>query len=234
MRILTSACICFAIAVCSVTIDEAKATTLSTTGHALNNGSGPDGGIWRGSENYSGTLFFDSVDADVEFAVFAPGDFQSFLDENSINFVDPAPGEFIYAYQILNIAGGTTGVTGLSVGLDGNEALGAIAPTFIPVAAGYGTYSPAPIQDPGGTGGGPGVTTSSVWNPLAFTPGEASGILFYSSPDGPELGYSTVNGGIAAQQKALSLPNPVPEPTTLLFAVMGFALMNYSARDSRR
>ena len=226
MRTLAISSVCLALAAGVCLIDQASASTLATTNFALNNGAGPDSGIWRGSQNYSAVQFFNSLDADVEFAVFAPGDFQGFLDENGILYSDPAPGEYIYAYQVLNISSGTSGVTGLSVGLDGNEDLGAVAPTFIPAATNYGTYSPAPTQDPGGVGGGPGIQQSSVWNPLAFLPGQASGILLYSSPAIPELGFSTLNGGIAAEQIANSLPNPVPEPSTIGLVICGICLLN--------
>ena len=215
--------LCIAIAVLSnswLAPGGAYASTLATTSFALDNGLGPDGGKWRGSQDYFFNAFINVLDVTAEFAVFAPGDFQGFLGENLIDFTDPAPGEYIYAYQIVDIDVGSTGLTNFSVGLDGNESLGAVAPTFIPFTTDYGTYSPTPTQDPSQPGGGPGVDTSSVWADLpGFGPGEVTGVLFYSSPHQPELGFSTATVGIAGQQMALSLPNPVPEPTGLCLAL---------------
>ena len=144
----------------------ASATTLVDTTWGL-------GAPWQGSQNFtaSGQLS-QELNADVEFAVFAAGDFQGFLNENGIVYNDPAPNEFIYAYQITQITEATAGISLLSVGLQGNEALGQSGVTFIPMATDYGTYSPLPSQDPDLTGGGPGVSTSSTWNNL---PGWAAG-----------------------------------------------------------
>jgi len=203
------------IVIALATAGQASATTLATTAEAL--------GSWQGSQNYSvpGTL-----DATVEYAVFAPGDFDNFLSvENNINFSDPAPTEFIYAYQFTDITLATSGITIFTVGLNGNELLGASGVSFIP-AADHGTYTPAPTDDPTLTGGGPGVSTSSQWFYLgSLGVGEASGILFYSSPQGPELGFSVVVSGTASDSNALSLPNPVPEPTTAVLLACGVAIL---------
>lgn len=216
--------ICVAILSCLALVafvPAAQATTLATTGHALNDGNGPSGGIWQGSQNYAGAGFFGgTLQGTVEFAVFAPNNFQNFLNENGITFADPATSEYIYAYQITSV-GGTNDVTNFTVGLQADEAAGSSGVTFVPVGN-YGAYAPAPVQDPAITGGGPGGNFSSAWSHLPGLPaGQASGILFYSSPEVPELGFSTMAAGTASQQIALSLPNPqaIPEPATIALAV---------------
>lgn len=205
----------------------AQASSLLTTGQAF--------GGWQGTQHYTGALLSDTLDADVEYAVFAPGKFQNFLDENSIVYNDPtAGGEYIYAYQIVNIDPNTTPVTTFTVGMNGNESPGNTGVTYVPAATDYGTYPYQPTQDPGATGGGPGVSTSAVW-PTAtgspYTPGEVSAILFYSSPQVPELGLSTVLAGFAGEFPLNSMPNPVPEPATLflgLAAGIGLAMRRRS------
>ncbi|NOY41247.1 MAG: PEP-CTERM sorting domain-containing protein [Planctomycetes bacterium] len=227
MRTLVGLCLGLVLTL-AVAVNAAQATTLQTTTFAYNDGNGPSLGVWQGSQNYTGALFFNTLDADVEFAVFAPGNFQGFLNENGIVFADPAPSEYIYAYQIVNIAPGTSAVTNFTVGLQSDESLGISGVTFIPAATDYGTYSQTPIQDPVSTGGGPGVDSSSAWAHFGLLPGEASGILFYSSPQVPELGFSAMTAGIANQFLANSLPNPstIPEPSALaLCLVAGLGLI---------
>ena len=197
----------------------ASASTLATTAYAL--------GPWQGSHSYvAAGVLSQNLDATVEFAVFAPGDFQDFLStENNINFVDPAPSEFIYAYQITPITEATAGISIFTVGLNSNESTGIEGVSFIPMGTNHGGYSPLPAADPLLVGGGPGVSDSSQWNFAgSIGTGQASGILFYSSPQGPEFGFSQVTAGTATTQQANSLPNPVPEPATLvlgLAAVLG-------------
>ncbi len=221
------------IGVCAVVLlvaglNTAQASTLATTNQALNDGSGPDAGKWRGSQNYVGVAPFGpgTLNAVVEFAVFDKGDFQNFLNENGIVYVDPAPGELIYAYQIVNVALGTSSVTNFSVGLQSDESPGLTGATFIPSIANHGAYPLPPTQDPAVPGGGPGGGNSQAAWPFGagLLPGGISAIMYYSSPQFPELGFSTVNAGLAGQFIAYSLPNPVPEPATALLMTACVAL----------
>ena len=112
----------------------------------------------------------------VEFAVFAPGDFQSFLDDNGILFSDPAPSEYIYAYQVVDIPAGDT-VTNFSVGIDNDEAAGIAGVSYVPAATDYGSYPYVPTMDPANTSGGPGSGSYSVtWDAVlpSFGPGECN------------------------------------------------------------
>jgi len=221
------ACVCGTIFVAGP--ETAHASTLASTAAALNDGNGPSLGVWQGSQSYSGSLAFHTLNAVVEFAVFAPGNFQTFLTtENNINFVDPAPSEYIYAYQIVEVVAGTTAVERFTVASDSDEVLGISGVTFIPYTTDYGTYPLQPIRDPSFTEGGPGESgTSSAWfaDP-GYAPGEYSGILFYSSPHGPEMGSSSLLAGIAGQDIPDSMPNPVPEPSALILCLAaGLSLM---------
>lgn len=191
-------------------VGTVSATTLATTTNAY--------GSWQGSQNYSASgALSQNLDATVEYAVFKGTGFQDFLDENGIVYVDPsAAGDYTYAYQVTEVVEATAGLSAFTVNLLGDESAGSVGVTYIPKATNYGTYSPLPSEDPSAVGGGPGVSTSSQWMFSFLTAGEASGILFYSTPQGPEHGSSVVQAGTAVKSVPNALPNPVPEPATAL------------------
>ena len=217
MRTVTFTLIALASLVLIPAVQQASATTLATTVYALN-APGIPGGVWKGTQDYNAF----SVDTTIEFAVFAPGDFQNFLDDNNIVYSDPAPSEYIYAYQVVDIGPGTSVVT-FTVGLQEDEDLGSTGVWYIPASTDYGvTYPYVPTKDPADTTGGPGVGDSSAWQALpSFGTGEFSPILYYSSPQVPELGYS-VAANILGQQIEDSMPNPstIPEPATLALCIV--------------
>ena len=214
MRISIFSSLALAMMVVFATCGQASASTLATTTEAL--------GSWQGSHNFNVPA---ALDATVEYAVFAPGaGFQNYLDNNSIAFVDPVPGEYTYAYQFTDISVAPAGITTFTVGLQGDEALGTSGVTFVPIAA----FPAPPSDDPFNTGGGPGVSTSSQWSYFGFLgAGETSGVLFYSSPQAPEFGLSTIASGTTFDFDALSLPNPavIPEPTTAMLLACGAFLL---------
>ncbi len=197
------------------TSGQASASTLASTPEAL--------GAWQGSHNFNVPAV---LDATVEYAVFAPGaGFQNYLDNNSIVFADPAPGEYTYAYQFTDISAAPAGISTFTVGLQGDEALGASGVTFVPAAA----FPPTPpSNDPLSTGGGPGVSTSSQWTYFGFLGvGGTSGVLFYSSPQAPEFGFAVIASGTTFDTDPLSLPNPstIPEPTSAMLFACGAVLL---------
>jgi len=228
MRISVSRVLTLAMLVALYTSGRATAITLATSGNALP--------TWQGSQSYvaAGALG-QTLDATIEYAVFAPGDFQEFLTtENNIQFADPAPSEFIYAYQITDIVSATAGITIFTVGLDDDESTGISGVTYIPKALDHDTYSPLPTNDPAFLGPGPGGGDSSQWGSFgALTTGGASAILFYSSPQGPEFGFSSLTAGTASTFVSLSMPNPVaiPEPTTTMLLTCAVVIL---ARVRRR
>ncbi len=162
---------------------------------------------------FTGSQLFDAgfstftVKANVDFAVFAPGDFGT-----AFPGLDPSGGaDYVYAYQIENL---DTDISKLTVGLDGDEPLGAI--TF--------------ITDPGVTdpttssyiGSGP---TSAAWDftvPNAIANGNSSAVLIFTSSAAPEFDNATVAAAFSDMQ---SLPSPLPEPATLGLMAMGLGLV---------
>lgn len=191
------ASVCFVAALSFTVAPISDAGTLATTNLAFNDGNGPDGGIWRGSVTIDvdpvapGTIE-DEVEATVEYAVFPPGRFQQYLDDNGLAGSDPSPLNAIYAYQITSVAAASPGVSSLSVGYD----LGDISNDVTFVATGVaGEVSPTTSAN---------QLTSAFWSfdsPLDV--GDVSSILVIASPSEPELDTVQVSSGLAS-------PNPSP------------------------
>ncbi len=160
---------------------------------------------------FTGTQLFDvnfsgfTVSANVDFAVFAPGAFGvAFPGEDTSGGTD-----YVYAYQIHNL---DSDVTKLTVGLDGDEALGTI-----------GFIGDAGLLDPS-TDLYVGVPpTSSAWD---FNPrlviNQSSAVLFFTSKGAPELHSATVSAGWFNSH---DLPSPLPEPASLTLLALGAGVM---------
>ena len=164
---------------------------------------------WQGTQTYlcsGGNMgFAPFLHADVDYAVYAPGDFG--LGD------DPSGGEdYVYAYQIFHtglegnnpiFGDGDDSVKQFTVGLDGDEAADNIG-----YLVGTGLAPDSHLFN----------TTSAVWNYDAnvIPPGDPaphSAILLFTSPNSPEWDTGVVLGVGALGEEAL--PSPIPEPGTL-------------------
>ena len=180
--------------------------------------SGDGNPYWRGSVLYFGGILGGSweINADVEYAVYAPGMFGTSLALGEPT--DPSNGEdWVYAYQIFNNASDPLAtLNAFSVGLDGDE-----WPRFIGFLDGPGVnpvnsyFSPA-LPDP---------PVTAKWTLSLPSNGGIGDIMFFTAPGGPETDYASLQNGLACTR---NLPSPmVPEPATLqllLFAVAMLAL----------
>lgn len=177
---------------------------------------------YQGSKTFSSVL--RKIEVSVQYAVYAPGQFGL-----SFSGQDPTGGtKYIYAYQIFNTIYSSSGfVNRLSVGLAlGSEQASDIG--YIDDGDG-GTYT----VRPSGTGSLPAYsfdTGTAGWNfydpDIVYSTTEnTSDVVFFASPFGPRppesWGYGTVSG---AGSKMLTLPGPMPEPTTLAILTAGFVL----------
>ena len=171
---------------------------------------------WKGTQPYSATVFTFTLKANVEYAVYAPGNFNlSFPSQ------DPSGGtQYVYAYEIFNDQGGNRSILNFTVGFSGGNELPAgightsVGLTGSPIAPSSSLFIPA------GT-----PKASAKWDFSASSPlftsgvGKKSNILFYTSPYGPELDWGTLQGSAGVGQQQL-LPSPVPEPASLLLAAI--------------
>lgn len=194
---------------------SAAGGSLLTDGNAYNDGDGMvpgDGNLyWRGSVLFSGGVPGWIVNANVEYAVYAPGKFgtSTALGEPD----DPSGGaDWVYAYQIFNNASDPYDlINTLTVGLDGNE-----GPNFISFLDGV-DINPSSSYFPS--------ATSAKWDfqdPNIPSGGAASDILFFTAPFGPETDNATLQGGWVVTEQ---LPSPVPEPATLCMMLLAAAML---------
>ena len=153
----------------------------------------------------SGTEAFSAGewDADVDYAVYAPGQYPGSHIDKDINY--------IYAYQIFNDSASTATLSHLSVGL--GEDAGAANPRF---DDGYGVSGGIFPALSWLVGTPPG---SVQWTGAQWAPSTHSTVLLFSSPNSYTFDSATlVNHGTSDTQ---SLPSPVPEPATLLLLCGG-------------
>ena len=158
---------------------------------------------------WTGTTSYDSggvLLADVDYAVFAPGDYGG---------IDPSGGtEYVYAYQVFNNSPDGS-ISMFSVGLiDGS---GATGDTIDPAYGGDVTPTITYID-----------YGSNSFKIALFTPslpaGQFAEVGLFTSPNPPVMIVSSViNSGRSAEGIA---PTPVPEPATIsLLGLASLALL---------
>jgi hypothetical protein len=212
-------------------LSEVTAGPLATTNFAYNNGAGPDAGRWRGTAPINGLALGDNVVAEVDWAVFSLGNFQSYLDGQGIAQVDPSNfDELIYVYQIASVTAASPGIDTLTVGIDAPDDRGSVsAPSFVPTGA-------ANAQSPSSGGDN---TTSMAWffNGTELEAGDTSDLLVFSSHNVPEFDFLNVSSGLAGPPVPPLVASPsnllfqVPEPTTAALGLLaGLAVLGLRKR----
>jgi hypothetical protein len=148
--------------------------------------------------SFSITMSGKTLKADVEYAVYAPGDYQGDdLTDGS---------EYIYAYQILNSTQSNVVVDFFSVGILSGSSI-----DFIYTDTSYGVL--------GGTvpfAFNFSQSAGYVFIRDALNPGQWSDVLIFSSTYSPTIGFGTVSGSGLSGMGSLPTPS-VPEPATILF-----------------
>ncbi len=186
---------------------------------------------WQGSTVFSGTngAATHTVDAIVDFAVYAPGDFS--LSAALGNPTDISGGtQYIYAYEVFR-QGTDADISSLSV---------ALVPGAVPdntTLVGHDPTTPeggiAPVSSnfvPGGIG--PKLNVRWNWIPAISGSGH-SDIVFFASPYGPQMINSTVGGTFTTAAMA-TLPTPVPEPASCVLMVASVCTLYCVGRMRKR
>ncbi|MEX0936494.1 MAG: PEP-CTERM sorting domain-containing protein [Pirellulales bacterium] len=184
---------------------------------------------WQGSVTFDGTTpVATNLTVEVEFAVYAPGQFSTSAALGSPVLPAGAADHYVYAYQVFNTLDGDLAFGSLSVGfqdlvdfVDDLE-----NPANASFLSGFGADpSDASLIAPSG------VPTSVVWDfdpllaPGDSVDGENSTVLYYTSLFPPEFDRATVIGSLGTFD-IQQLPSPTPEPGSLVLALAGVAMLS--------
>ncbi|MGB8226429.1 MAG: hypothetical protein WCE45_06145 [Sedimentisphaerales bacterium] len=155
---------------------------------------------FKNKTSFSITMSGKTLKADVEYAVYAPGDYQG--DDQTDG------SEYIYAYQISNSTQSNVAIDFFSVGLiDSSYA------DYIYTDTTYGTpggKDPFAFSFPQSAG--------YMFIGDALNPGQWSDVLIFSSTYSPTIGFGTVSGGGLCGMGSLPTPSMLlPEPATIIF-----------------
>ncbi|MEA3368498.1 MAG: hypothetical protein U9R68_10340, partial [Planctomycetota bacterium] len=142
-----------------------------------------------------------TLDVDVEYAVFAPGDYKN-------SGTDPSGDmEYVYAYQVFNDRAGDTPVSSFTVGLDL-----ASDPDDIGSDSGSGTAGGTAPSFSAFSGSPP---SSAVWYFFSNTidpPNGYSEVLIFTSPNAPRWTPSSLLDSGLSDTQDLPSPGPAPGP----------------------
>ena len=179
---------------------------------------------WSGTQHYSGGSPGFGFEADVDFAVFAPGDF-----ELSYPAEDPSSGsEYVYAYQIFNQGPNSIGL--LSVGMSGGIGEATFLAEFGAGQSPRDMHFAEPTEP----------YTSALFDFLIPSPaapvaaGGNSTILLMTSVHSPHFDNSTVLDMFSlAGSGPLPSPASIPEPGTIYLLAIGAVLLLVRATRRR-
>lgn len=213
-----------------------EAGALGSSNRAISVG-GPDGGYWRGIVPFSGgpvPVFGDEEEGVLEWAVFAPGDFQLFLDDNGIAAFDPAPDEVVYAYHVSEVTTASPGIDTVTVGIDATDVVSTLPTQVLTAWAGEQSADSGSLQ----------LNTSALWDfgPDTIDAGEQSSLLVFASPNAPQLDTFQINSGLAffyGNTDTTKVGSPgsdpyVPEPASVVLWVFGLMALASIGRRRRR
>jgi hypothetical protein len=211
---------CHAIAIGILLTGGARAGVLN--GHAM--------ALVSGNHDFNGTKA--QLDANVDYAVFVPGDFTGALGLPAAE--DPSGGsQYVYVYEIFNTG---SAILSFSIGLHLDVITAATNWGDAPSGGGVAPYAPqsgffpgaAPIDE----------KTNVKWT---FLPniglGAHSNFLLFTSPYAPGLDTASLVATVGDTNPSLTdyLPSPVvPEPSTFVLAALAAGALLAAGYRRRR
>ena len=171
---------------------------------------------WTGTQQFTASFFDVQISADVDYAVYPPGQFALSSSQHLDNPTDPSGGsDYVYAYQIWNSAVSNVGLNGFSMGFsdlvdNGNDQK---EPANIGFLSGFGLAPSSSYFVPSTP---PAQSGRWDFNPTILSSGNST-ILLYTSVNPPEWDKASILGGGLANTQ--NLPNPTPEPATWILLI---------------
>jgi hypothetical protein len=158
---------------------------------------------------FQGTQTFASgtMSANVDYAVYAPGNFGNILTP------DPSGGtDYVYAYQVMPT--GILPVTVLTVGLATGS--GAHNAGTAPLYGAAGGIAPSAwaIQS---------TSAAALFATPELDAPSFSQVMLFTSPNAPTFGPASVADGGKSDQQILT--TPIPEPASLAFLALGLGAL---------
>jgi len=184
------------------------------------------GGVFQGIQVFQNKGGPVTLTVDVEYAVYAPGDFTKSFGAGS----DPSGGtQYVYAYEAfnINVPPNPRSLAILTVGLQQGAQAQSIQ--YLPVI--YGNFGLLPVNS--SFGGTPPNAARWDYTGLGTTipVGQNSQILLFTSPYNPTLLTSSVSGGGLGASNIL--PSPIPEPASWALLGIGSAMLLYRRLRAR-
>ena len=151
------------------------------------------------------TMDGQSLQADVEYAVYAPGDYTGH-DLSGGN-------EYVYAYQIFNSSQSNVTVDFFSIGI--------MSGSYIDFIYTDTTYGTAGGNDPFAFNFPQSAGYAFISN--SINPGQWSSVLVFTSIYSPMEGFGTISGGGLGDMGAFATPSlyTIPEPATIGVLALG-------------
>lgn len=198
---------------------------------------------WSGQKQFTDTKVDGqgtwTLDVQVEYAVFAPGNFNNsttllgIATQAALNAAvplsSPSADNYVYAYQVFNLGSTYSGTSNsnftlLTVDLiDYAIPPGTPNPTTLAVASGVAPVGVLTKFN----GSYPQSNVLFGFLSSALTPDKFSNILIFSSPYGPVWAPSSAVGGqhTTSTDLLFELPTPLPEPTSAALAAIAIGCM---------
>lgn len=163
----------------------------------------PAGAEYSGQDTY----LFDHGDLDLDVDVY-----YGVYRMAEAGWIQGPAGEFLYAYQITNLASSDVGISLFSISTPQGAGVLDIGSTGLGVGPAFEYFTPTSAE----------FSFAPVEGHSTLGPAESSNILYFTSDNSRiEDSFAVITGG-AVYGEIPNLPAPAPEPATIVFLGCGF------------